>query len=82
MEEREIILEALARVCDEKGLAPTALQDHTVLGASGLDFDSLDMATVVAELDGILGKDPFASQQASFHTVADFVELYRRATAS
>jgi hypothetical protein len=73
---RETVLAALARVCAEKGLPPAVLSDRDVLGEGGLNLDSLDMATVVAELELSLHQDPFAASTPAFRTVGDLVALY------
>ncbi len=46
-----------------------------------LGFESLDMATAVAQLEVQLGLDPFATDAtiASIRTVGDFVGVYLRA---
>jgi len=47
-----------------------------------LGFESLDLATAVAQLEVQLGVDPFATEAtiASVRTVGDFVAVYQRAT--
>lgn len=77
MNEQATIYAAIARVLDEKGVAVPELSHSTKLGADGLGLDSLDMATVVADLDGLLGKDPFATGTASFLTLGELVALYQ-----
>ncbi len=51
-----------------------------ILGGSNLEhdlgLDSLDMATVVAELEQQLGLDPFANDTPEFQTVDQFAKLY------
>jgi acyl carrier protein len=73
---RSIVLGVIARICGERGLPAVALSDSDVLGEGGLELDSLDMATVVAELDAVLGKDPFAEGFPQFRTVGEFIRLY------
>jgi acyl carrier protein len=46
-----------------------------------LGFESLDLATAVAQLEVELGVDPFATETTigSVRTVGDFVAVYQRA---
>jgi acyl carrier protein len=73
---RATVLAAIARVRAERGAPAVPLSDDAVLGEGGLGLDSLDVATVVAELDALLNKDPFAEGVQRFRTVAEFVKLY------
>lgn len=78
MDIRRAIVQILTQTAKDKGLAHIEWTDEIVLGAEGVGFDSLDMATVVAELDAELEIDPFANGAAPFHTVGQFVALYER----
>lgn len=73
---REVVLSAIAQACTDKGLPPRALTDGERLGEGGLALDSLDMATIVAELERALAKDPFAEATPRFKTVGDLIALY------
>lgn len=73
---REIVLRVIAEVRADSGLPPAPIRDGDALGEEGLGLDSVDMATIVAELEAELDYDPFAHGSPSFQTVAEFVELY------
>lgn len=47
-----------------------------MLGEGGLGLDSLDMATIVAELELSLHQDPFAQGTPAFRTLGELVALY------
>ena len=76
MSPEKIVLEAIARVCSDKGRPGLRLSPADVLGDEGLALDSLDMATIVAELELAFNKDPFADGTPRFRTVGDLVALY------
>lgn len=76
MTAKEIALKAIGRVCADKGHPDLRLSANDALGEEGLGLDSLDMATIVAELDLALNKDPFANGTPRFRTVGDLIALY------
>jgi len=76
MSAKEVIFQTIAQAFKDKGWPPRAIQDSDLLGAQGLGLDSLDMATIVAELDAKLHIDPFAHGTPQFHTVGDFIRLF------
>jgi hypothetical protein len=81
MSARSTIFDEFARVAEEqeKKLAP--LRDDLPLLESGLD--SLCFAIIVARLEDITGKDPFAAEaEMDFPvTLGDFIKLYDNAAA-
>jgi len=76
MTPREIVLSTITQVCVDKGQAPKRLADDDLLGEQGLGLDSLDMATIISELDARLRIDPFANGAPAFRTVGEFVRLF------
>lgn len=76
---RSAVLAAIARVQADRGDAPAAASDEDVLGDTGLGLDSLDMATIVAGLEAVLHRDPFADAVPRLRTVGDLVRLYEEA---
>jgi acyl carrier protein len=76
MTNKDIVFGAIARVCADKGRRETTVSARDVLGEGGLGLDSLDMATIVAELDLAFRKDPFAEGVPRFRTVGDLIALY------
>lgn len=75
---RELITHQIGDIRASKGQPPAPLSDDTVLGEGGLDFDSLDLAVLVAGLEQATGVDPFASEVPRFRTFGEFVALYQR----
>jgi acyl carrier protein len=76
MAPRDTVLKTILQVCADKGRAPAQLNDDDLLGEGGLGLDSLDMATIVSELDARLDIDPFANGTPSLRTVGEFVRLF------
>lgn len=73
---KQVVWAALAEARRAKGLPDQVLVEGAPLSSLGLD--SLDLATVVAQLDDTLGIDPFAEGEARFETVGQFLGLYER----
>jgi acyl carrier protein len=82
MAPREIVLHTITQVCVDKGARPGPITDDQLLGEAGLGLDSLDMATIVSELDAKLGIDPFANGTPNFRTVGDLVRLFEGGPAA
>ena len=76
MSARVAVRNAIVRALADRGSPPREVSDEQFLGEDGLGLDSLDMATIVAELDAVLQKDPFGERTPQFRTVGDFVKLY------
>ena len=51
--------------------------EATLLGGE-LPLDSLDLATVLIEMQEQVGQDPFASGFMEFRTIGDLVNIYRK----
>ncbi len=71
----ETIKRVIEQVRRDKELPPAELSATAHL-ADDLELDSLDMATVVAELEALLGLDPFADDTPVFETLGEFAALY------
>jgi acyl carrier protein len=72
---RSAVLAALVQVREDKGLDVAELTDAKHLG-DDLGLDSLDMATVVADLEIELDIDPFVNDTGPIYTVGDLVRVY------
>lgn len=76
MSNRATVLEVIRQLLEDKGL-PTTIGDDTVaIGEDGLGLDSLDIATIVAELEESLDIDPFARDEVRIGSIGDFIALY------
>lgn len=59
----------------EKGLDTSTIGPSTILLQSA-DADSLDLATLVAELETFTGRDPFSITAPEFQTIQDLARFY------
>jgi acyl carrier protein len=72
------INELLAELMKAKGSpAPRVGADTELLGGE-IDIDSLDLATLVRELEESIGFDPFADGFIEFRTAGELAKLYVR----
>jgi acyl carrier protein len=72
----EIVARVLAKVIEDKGdQAPKITADMALLGGD-MPIDSLDLATVVIELQEEMGMDPFEDGFIQFRTVGELAKLY------
>ncbi len=76
MDSRPAVLAVIQRVLEDKGLQPDLDDDSVALDDTGLGLDSLDIATIAAELEAELEIDPFAHDDVHLGTLREFVELY------
>lgn len=72
MSNRGAVLAVIQRVLEDKGLQHALVDDSAALDESGLGLDSLDIATIAAELD----IDPFAHGDVRMGTLGEFIALY------
>ena len=64
----EGIRSSVIRIIIEKGEAAVDLHEDTKILGGSLLIDSLDLATLVVELQTLTGKDPFADGFIEFRT--------------
>ncbi|MFN8037125.1 MAG: acyl carrier protein [Acidimicrobiia bacterium] len=76
MSNREVVRSVISRVLEDKGLPSDVSDDAVDIGEGGLGLDSLDIATIAAELEEELDLDPFAHGDARMGTLGEFVALY------
>lgn len=76
------VLSQIQRILDElaraKGASVGAIGESTSLFGGGLPIDSLDVASLVVELDEITGYDPFRAGFVEFRTAGELARLYAR----
>ncbi len=72
----ESISRTLRRILEDKGESMQHIDADTVLLGGSLAVDSLDLAAIVVEMEGITGRDPFANGFVEFRTVGELVALY------
>jgi acyl carrier protein len=59
-----------------KGMRMGTVDESTELLGGDLPIDSLDLATLVVELEQVTGRDPFQAGFINFHTVGELSRLY------
>jgi acyl carrier protein len=74
----EQINKLLADIMDAKGLPAARVSANTELLGGEIDIDSLDLATLVRELEEAVGFDPFADGFVEFRTAGELAKLYVR----
>ncbi|NLE87774.1 MAG: acyl carrier protein [Myxococcales bacterium] len=81
MEKQEIlsaIQKLVADILEQKGLDVVTLDASTELLGGELGIDSLDLATLVRELEETTGRDPFSEGFIEFRTAGELADLYVR----
>lgn len=72
-----VIAQEVAQILADKGAAPA---DHfdaaTVFLGGAMDFDSLDLATLLVVLEQKTGQDPFRAGFRQFTTAGELAALY------
>jgi acyl carrier protein len=66
------------RMLADKGLAKVEIAANTELLGGSVGIDSLDLATLVRELEELNGFDPFADGFIDFQTAGQLARLYLR----
>lgn len=74
----EQIKRIVTQILEDKGEAVPAIGSDTELLGGTLAIDSLDLATMVSELEGVMGHDPFAHGFIDFRTAGELAKLYAR----
>jgi acyl carrier protein len=72
------IASIVARLVEEKGEKPPRITAETELLGDDVGIDSLDLATLVRELEELTGHDPFQDGFVDFQTAAELAKLYAR----
>jgi acyl carrier protein len=81
MTEHEVlaqITQITNRMLADKGLAEVTIAGDTELLGGEVGIDSLDLATLVRELEEFTGFDPFANGFIDFQTAGQLAKLYIR----
>ena len=74
----EHIRKTIATIATSKGLRPPKVDADTMLLGGGLPIDSLDLASLVVELESFTGYDPFQAGFINFRTAGELARLYQR----
>ena len=72
----EHIRKTIAAIAASKGLSAPAVDADTILLGGGLPIDSLDLASLVVELETFAGYDPFKAGFVNFRTAGELARLY------
>ncbi len=79
MSETDILAEIekqLGSILTSKGLPPPKIDEGTQLLGGEIGIDSLDLAVLVSELEGAIGRDPFRNGFIEFRTAGELAKLY------
>jgi acyl carrier protein len=68
----------LAAIAESKGLKAPAISADTRLLGGETGIDSLDLASLVVQLEEVTGHDPFKSGFVDFRTAGELARLYQR----
>jgi acyl carrier protein len=74
-----LIVEETARILREKGAPVPALGPDVAFLGGSMEFDSLDLATLIVALEERTGTDPFRTGFKDFTTVGELASLYAAA---
>ena len=66
----------LADLVSAKGMQIGTVDESTQLLGGDLPIDSLDLATLVVELEQVTGRDPFVAGFIDFRTAGELSSLY------
>ncbi|MEM5518145.1 acyl carrier protein [Henriciella sp. AS95] len=72
----KIIVDTISEILDDKGLDVPEITPETEILGDDLGIDSLDLATMVSDLEGRIGHDPFDKGFIEFKTVGELTKLY------
>jgi len=70
------VTDSINRALRDKGRDPVTVDADTILIGGDIAIDSLDLATIVVELESATGKDPFEGGFIGFSTVGELADLY------
>jgi acyl carrier protein len=72
----ELIRDYTVRRCEERGLPKSDVGEGTILLGDANGLDSVDLATLVFELQEATGEDPFEQGYVPFQTAGDLARLF------
>lgn len=75
-ESTKLLSKIINRILEDKGEPQQVIDQETVILGGDLAVDSLDLAAIVVEMEGITGRDPFAEGFINFRTVGELANLY------
>ena len=77
----QTISHIINRVLADKGEVEHPVGANTMILGGDLDFDSLDLAALVVELDQATGANPFGAGFINFYTVGELATIYSESLA-
>lgn len=72
----QLVIERINELGHAKGLKVPPVTPSAVLLGGNLPIDSLDLATIVVELETKTGRDPFCDGFIDFRTVEELAKLF------
>lgn len=85
MQYREVFaqLETIIRdLAKSKGASAPKLTESTLLLGDTLPIDSLDLASIVVQMEEATGYDPFSEGFIEFRTASDLARLYAKSDST
>ena len=76
-----LVTKSISDRLKEKGFVGADLKAETTLLGGDLPLDSLDLATVLIEMQEQVGQDPFAGGFVEFRTIGELVNIYHKLLA-
>ena len=74
----DIIKATVTQLLEDKGADVPEITPDTELLSGEIEIDSLDLATMVSDLEGKMGHDPFAHGFIEFRTAGELAKLYAK----
>jgi acyl carrier protein len=72
----QLVIERIKELGQAKGLDVPPVTPASALLGGNLPIDSLDLATIVVELEATTGRDPFRDGFIDFRTVEELARLF------
>lgn len=72
----QYVSNALRDIVEEKGETLGEVDEDSILLGSDIPIDSLDLATMVVQLEILTGHDPFSEGFIEFRTLGELAGLY------
>ena len=78
----EQITTMIRDLAESKGASAPKVTEFSLLLGGDLPIDSLDLATIVVQLEEVTGYDPFSHGFIEFRTAGDLARLYAKSDST
>ena len=76
----KLVMDRITEIATSKGAKLPAVNADTVLLGGTLPIDSLDLATIVVQLEATANADPFRDGFVEFRTIGELATLFANAS--